>query len=138
MAGVGDGGDERLHVAVAVAGAFAVHPEPTVFVLGAVGVFLAYLLGVLDRALTPDLARVTVDPAPAAELVALQEDGQFFEVNRQRAERRRRPGAASHVELVGEFLVAIPASLAPVGTLGGEICGAGDVLSDGGQKAVAE
>ncbi len=85
--------------------------QPPLGIISGVLVFLSGLHGVFDRRLRPHLTGPDIDAAPDAEGFALEEAGQLLKADGHGAQHRRRYAAELGLELIGQLIIPVPASL---------------------------
>ena len=87
------------------------HPQPPLGVICGVLVFFPGFAGVFDRCLGPDFTRREVDAAASMERVAFEDVGQLVKVDRQWSQHGRWTRAEHGIELVGQVVISVPASV---------------------------
>jgi hypothetical protein len=94
--------------------------------------------GVFDRCLRPDVTRLEVNAAAPVERVAFDDAVQLVKVDRQGPQHGRRTGAEHGIELAGQVVISVPASLPERENQMANLFGrAFNALDDGGHQAVS-
>ena len=125
--------------AVGLDRAKALDPQPTLRGFGLAQVFVAHLHGVVDRGLGPHLAGPSVDTSAAVHRVALENVRELLEIHGQWRQRQSRSCADEALEMVGQEIVAVPATLTQRRSARRyRLPGTFDTLIDGSKQTVAE